>query len=157
MKRTISAAAGLVLGMAAAAAFGAAKHPAHPTAAKGPPACAMLTFRALPTGAGEGEQEAGFYRSRYGTLALHATVKQGQPADYFVLADGKRLAAAPATLPDWATSCAAKKKMPPPAAASATCAGEKFRAVLAHAANERLALLYGFDGSVWHFCSAGAY
>ena len=148
-----------MLGMiAAAAAFAATKHRAHPAAAaKGPPACAMLTFRALPSGIGEGDQEAGFYRSRYGTLALHAQVKPGQSPDYFVLADGKRLAAAPAALPDWATNCAAKKKMPAPATAAPTCGGQKFRAVLAHAGNERLALLYGFDGSAWHFCSAGAY
>ncbi len=113
MKRTIAACAGVALGMMAAGAFAATKHRAE----KGPPACGALTFRAVASGASDGEQQAGFYRSRYGTLALHADVKGGQPADYFVLADGKRLAAAPAALPDWAVSCAAEKKLPKPAAA----------------------------------------
>jgi hypothetical protein len=154
MRRTISACAGLALGMIAVGALGATKHPAE----KGPPACSALTFRAVASGASDGEQQAGFYRSRYGTLALHADVKQGQPADYFVLADGKRLAAAPATMPDWAASCAAAKKLPKPeAAGTSPCSGQRFRVVLAHAANERLALLYGFDGSTWRYCSAGGY
>jgi hypothetical protein len=154
MKRTISACAGLALGMVAVAAFAAARRPAE----KGPPACGALSFRALASAAGDGEQQAGFYRSRYGTLALHADVKQGQPVDYFVLADGKRLAAGPAALPDWAANCAAAKKLPPPtAAATSPCAGQRFKVALAHAGDQRLALLYGFDGSTWHYCSAGAY
>ncbi len=154
MRSTMLACACLALGLTAAGALAATKHPAE----KGPPACGALTFRAVASGASEGDQQAGFYRSRYGTLALHADVKQGQPADYFVLADGKRLAAAPATLPDWATSCAAAKQLPKPAAAAASpCTGQRFRVVLAHAGNERLALLYGFDGSTWHYCSAGGY
>jgi hypothetical protein len=154
MKRTIAACAGVALAMMAAGALAATKHRAE----KGPPACGALTFRAVASGAGDGEQQAGFYRSRYGTLALHADVKGGQPADYFVLADGKRLAAAPAALPDWAVSCAAEKKLPKPATAGTSpCTGQQFRVALAHVGNERLALLYGFDGSTWHYCGAGAY
>jgi hypothetical protein len=154
MKRAVWALAGLILGMVAAGAAAATKHPAE----KGPPACAALTFRAVPSGAGDGDRQAGFYRSRYGTLALHADVKNGQPADYFVLADGKKLAAAPATIPDWAANCAEKKQLPKPAAtAAAPCTGQRFRVVLAHDASQRLALLYGYDGSTWHYCSAGSY
>ena len=155
MRRTIAAyAAGLALGIIATGAFAATKHPAE----KGPPACGALTFRAVASGAGDGEQQAGFYRSRYGTLALHADIKQGQPADYFVLADGKRLAAAPAAMPDWAAGCAAQKKLPKPAAAGTSpCTGQQFRVVLAHAGTERLALLYGLDGSTWRYCSAGSF
>lgn len=158
MKRTIAACAGLALGMATLGAFAAAKHPAAKGAAKGPPACSALTFRAVASGASDGEQQAGYYRSRYGSLALHADVKGGQPTDYFVLADGKKLAAAPASLPDWAANCAVEKKLPKPAAAgTAPCTGQRFRVVLAHDASQRLALLYGFDGSAWHYCSAGSY
>jgi len=154
MNRTISACAGLALGMVAVGAFAAAKHPAQ----KGPPACGALSFRALASGAGDGEQQAGFYRSRYGALALHADVKQGQPVDYFVLADGKRLTAAPAALPEWAANCAAAKQLPRPSGAGTSpCAGQRFKVVLAHAGDQRLALLYGFDGSAWHYCSAGSY
>jgi hypothetical protein len=157
MRRTISAWAGLALGMMAVGAFAATKHPAE-KGEKRPPACGALTFRAVASGASDGEQQAGFYRSRYGTLALHADVKGGQATDYFVLADGKRLGAAPATLPDWAANCAVAKKLPKPAGAGASpCTGQRFKVVLAHAGNERLGLLYGYDGSAWHFCSAGAY
>jgi hypothetical protein len=153
MKRIVAACAGLALGRVAVAALAAPKHRAE----QGPPPCGALTFRAIASGASEGEQQAGFYRSRYGTLALHAEVKGGQPTDYFVLADGKRLAAAPATLPDWATSCAAAKKLPKPDAGAASCTGERFRVVLAHAGNERLALLYGLGGTTWKYCRAGSY
>ena len=93
----MSACAGLALGMIGARRFCGDKAPGGKGAGrKGPPACSALTFRAVASGASDGEQQAGYYRSRYGTLALHADVKQGQPTDYFVLADGKRLAAAPA-------------------------------------------------------------
>jgi hypothetical protein len=154
MKKVMSACAGLAFGMMAVGALAAPKHAAQ----KGPPACGALTFRAVAAGAADGEQQAGYYRSRYGALALHADVKQGQPVDYFVLADGKRLAAAPTALPDWAENCAVQKKMPKPAGAGASpCTGQQFRVVLAHAADQRLALLYGFDGSAWHYCSAGSY
>jgi hypothetical protein len=153
MRRTISVCAGLVLGMIA---FGACAAPRHPTE-KGPPVCSALTFRAVASGAGDGEQQAGYYRSRFGSLALHADVKQGQPTDYFVLADGKRLAAAPAALPDWAANCAVAKQLPKPAAGASPCTGQRFRVVLAHDSNGRLALLYGYDGSAWHYCSAGSY
>jgi hypothetical protein len=154
MRTTLSAGVGLALGMAALGALAATKHPAE----KGPPACGALAFRAVASGASDGEQQAGFYRSRFGTLALHADVKQSQPVDYFVLADGKRLAAAPASLPDWAANCAVQKKLPKPAAAATSpCTGQRFKVVLAHAGNERLALLYGLDGSTWRYCSAGSY
>ncbi len=108
--KIFSTVTGMVLVLVASGALAATKHPAE----KGPPACAALTFHGVAAGTSDGDQQAGFYRSRYGTLALHADVKGGQPTDYFVLADGKKLAAAPATLPDWATNCAAAKKMPKP-------------------------------------------
>lgn len=153
MKRIFRTSIGLALGMTAAAAFAAPKHAMQ----KGPPPCGALTFRAVAAGAADGDQQAGFYRSRYGTLALHADVKDGKPADYFVLADGKRLAAAPAALPDWAASCAEAKKLPKPDAAASACTGDHFRVVLAHSGDQRLALLYASDGSAWRYCSAGTY
>jgi hypothetical protein len=146
-------AAGLVLALAATAAAAATK----PPAAKGPPSCAAIAFRALPAGTSDGDQEAGMYRSRYGRLSLHATVKGGQASDYYVLANGKRLAAAPAALPASAASCAEKKKMPKPDNPLASCSGAKFTVVIDHAGNERLALLYALSGNSWRFCGAGGY
>ena len=153
MRSTIAVGIGLALGFAALTSAAATKTPAH----KGPPACGALTFRPVPPGMTDGEQQAGMYRSRYGTLALRATVKQGEPVDYFVIAGGKRLAAAPASLPEAAASCAAAKKMPAPGAPASSCTGQRFTVVVAHAGKERLALLYGLDGANWRFCSAGTF
>jgi hypothetical protein len=105
----------------------------------------------------DGEQQAGLYRSRFARIELRAEVKQGEPVDYFVTSGGKRLAAAPANLPDAAMSCAAAKKMPVPRAPATPCLGEGFTVVIAHSGDQRLALLYARDGSAWRFCSAGTF
>ena len=105
----------------------------------------------------DGEQQAGMYKSRHARLALHAEVKQGEPVDYFVLTSGKRLTAAPTSLPEAAASCAAAKKMPAPGAPASSCTGQRFTVVIAHAGNERIAMLYGLDGSTWRLCSAGSF
>src|SRR5215472_12148043 len=119
MRRTLAVGVGLALSLPAVAAAAANKPPAQ----KAPPACAAITFRPLPSGMTDGEQQAGLYKSRHARLALHAQVKQGDPVDYFVVAGGKRLADAPASLPETAASCAAAKKMPAPGAAATPCTG----------------------------------
>jgi hypothetical protein len=96
--------------------------------------------------------------SRFGVIALRAEVKQGRPVNHFIEANGKQLTAAPASLPNWAENCAAGKGLPKPAGTGISpCTGEKFKLALAHSGEKRLALLYGSDGSTWHFCSAGGY
>jgi hypothetical protein len=47
--------------------------------------------------------------------------------------------------------------MPKPEAPASSCAGQRFRVLIAHAGDQRLALLYSNDGSSWHFCSAGTF
>ena len=153
MRSTLAVGFGLALSLPAVAAIAASKPPAQ----KAPPACAAITFRPLPSGMTDGEQQAGMYKSRHARLALHAQVKQGEPIDYFVIAGGKRLAAGPASLPEAATSCAAAKKMPPPGTPASSCTGQHFTVVVAHAGNERLAILYALDGSTWRFCTAGSF
>jgi len=153
MRRTLAVGFGLALSVPGVAAIAASKPPAQ----KAPPACAAITFRPLPSGMTDGEQQAGMYKSRHARLALHAQVKQGEPIDYFVIAGGKRLAAGPASLPEAATSCAAAKKMPPPGTPASSCTGQHFTVVVAHAGNERLAILYALDGSTWRFCTAGSF
>ena len=37
----------------------------------------MLTFRPLTSDAGEGEQDAGLYKSRFGRIVVKGTVKGG--------------------------------------------------------------------------------
>jgi len=90
-------------------------------------------------------------------LALGVVLLQGEPVDYFVLAGGKRLAAAPASLPEAAARCATAKKMPAPGAPASSCTGQRFIVVVTHYGNERLAMLYGLDGSTWRFCNAGSF
>ena len=153
MRRALTVGIGLALGFVLSPAGAATKPPTQ----KAPPPCAAITFRSLPSGMTDGEQQAGMYKSRHARLALHAQVKQGEPVDYFVVAGGKRLAAAPASLPETATSCAATKKMPAPGVPASSCTGQRFTVVVAHSGNERVAMLYGLDGNTWRFCTAGAF
>lgn len=153
MRSMLAVGIGLALGFIPPSAEAATKPPAQ----KAPPACAAISFRAVPSGMTDGEQQAGMYKSRHARLALHAEVKQGEPVNYFVLSGGKQLTAAPASLPEAAASCAAAKKMPAPGAPASSCTGQRFTLVIAHSGSERLAMLYGLDGATWRFCSAGTF
>jgi hypothetical protein len=105
----------------------------------------------------DGEQQAGMYKSRNGRLELRAEVKQGNPSDYYVTSAGKRVAAAASSLPEAAVTCAAAKKMPNPETPASSCTGQRFKVVVAHSGDQRIALLYGQNGGSWHFCSAGTF
>src|SRR5215472_7243514 len=152
MRTMTSLGVGVTVALAAFAAVAAAKGPGKP-----PPACSAITFRPLAAGMTDGDHEAGMYKSRFGRLELYGEVKQGNAVDYYVLAGGKRVAAASGNLPEAAVSCAAAKKMPKPEAPASPCAGQRFRVLIAHAGDQRLALLYSNDGTSWHFCSAGTF
>lgn len=153
MRSALAVGIGLALSLSALGAAAATK----PPAGKAPPACSAIAFRPLPAGMTDGEQQAGMYKSRHARLALHAQVKQGEPVDYFVVSGTKRLAAGPTNLPEAAVSCAAAKTMPAPGTPASSCTGQRFTVVVAHNGNERLAMLYGLDGTTWRFCSAGAF
>ena len=152
MQTTIVVAIGFALAVAAFPAEAATK-----AASKAAPACSAISFRPLPPGMSDGEQQAGMYKSRHGRLELRAEVKQGNPSDYYVTSAGKRVAAAPTSLPEAAVTCAAAKKMPKPETPASSCTGQRFRVVITHSGNQRMALLYGQDGGSWHFCSAGTF
>src|SRR5438552_16241060 len=92
---------------------------------KGPPACAKILLRPLPSGQNDGEQEAGIYTSRFSHLELKATVKSGEAQDYYVTSHNKKLASAPAAIPAAAADCAKSKKLPSPAKAAASCTGQR--------------------------------
>jgi hypothetical protein len=152
MQTTIIVAIGLAFAWAVFPAEAATKAPG-----KAAPACSAISFRPLPPGMPDGEQQAGLYKSRHARLELRAEVKQGNPSEYYVTSAGKRVAAAPSSLPDAAVTCAAAKKMPKPDTPASSCTGQRFTVVVAHAGDQRLALLYGQDGGSWHFCSAGTF
>jgi hypothetical protein len=149
----LAGAVGLAIACAALPATAAPRAPAE----KGPPACAAIAFRPVPPGMPDGEQQAGMYRSRFSRLALTAEVKGGQPVDYYVTADGKRLGAAPARLPGPVDGCAAAERLPKPAQPLSACLGQRFRVLVAHAGKERLAVLYAEDNNAWRFCRAGRF
>ncbi|HTZ77285.1 MAG TPA: hypothetical protein VMC10_05235 [Stellaceae bacterium] len=128
--------------------------PLHAQPAKEPPSCAAIRFRPVPSGMNDGEQDAGLYKSRFGRIELKATVKTGEPQDYFVELDGKQVTAA-ATPPASLAPCAQSKKLPAPTAASGACTGDGFMVVVVHSGKERVIGLYGRQGKAWHFCRAG--
>jgi hypothetical protein len=136
------------------AAFGLTGAPAL-AAEKGPPACAKILFRPLPSGQNDGEQEAGIYTSRFRHLEPKGVVKSGEAQDYYLTARTKNLTAL-ASVPAAAANCAKEKKMPAPGKASASCAGQRLAAIIAHSGKDKVALLYALHGRDWQFCNAGA-
>jgi hypothetical protein len=148
----IQFAAALIVG---AAAMLAASGEAGAQAKKEPPACALIKFRALPEGVGEGEQEAGMYKSRFGRVNVMGTVKNGRAENYFVTVAGKKLAPVTA-LPASVASCAQTKKMPAPTAAMASaCAGSRLAVLIDRAGDKRILALYALEGRKWTPCGAG--
>lgn len=123
---------------------------------KEPPGCAALTFRPVPPDLTEGEQDAGFYKSRFGTIELKAEVTDGKPRNYFIELNGKRPTASTGALPPGVAQCAKAKRLgavgkPPP-----TCIGDRFAVLVDHIGEERYVLLFVNDRGSWRFCSAGS-
>jgi hypothetical protein len=142
---------GFGLGVAALALPGSAV-----AADKGPPSCAKIFFRPLPPGQNDGEQEAGIYTSRFSHIELKAAVKSGEAQDYYLTAHNKKLNALSGAVPASVAACAKEKKLPAPAkAAAASCTGDRFAALIAHAGKDKVALLYALHGRDWQSCSAG--
>ena len=150
----------IAVGTALAVIFAVTASPgwaaAKPAAGKSAPSCAALAFRPVPAGTSDGEQPAGMYRSRFARLELRASVQNGAPANYYIVAGGTRLAAAQG-LPETAANCASLKKMPLPQAAADSCTGDRFTMVVAHAGDKRYAMLYAANGNTWRFGNAGAF
>jgi hypothetical protein len=147
---------GVAAGAAASVSLAAQKPAGKPGAARLAPSCAALVFRPLPSGASDGEQIAGTYKSRFARLELDGTVQNGAPVNYYLAANGKRISGS-AQVPQAAVDCATAKKMPKPGPAQASCMGERFTAILAHAGDKRIALLYALNGGTWKFCDAGVF
>src|SRR3954470_9095541 len=155
--RTLAAAL-LALGVAAAVSVSFASEKPSPkkAGAKAAPACSALVFRPLSSSSSDGEQTAGSYKSRFARLELRDAVQNGAPVNYYLVANGNRLGPAP-QVPQTANDCAVSKKMPRPGSAKDSCTGERFTAVLVHAADKRVVLLYALNGTTWAFCNAGSF
>jgi hypothetical protein len=125
------------------------------TAEKGPPACGAVSFRPLPAGMSDGDQQSGLYRSRYGSIVLLAKVQGGQPTDYFIQLNGKAPEPFSAALPKSADGCLKSKsvKLPVAKAQQGACIGTRFRVVLDRSTQQPLALLFALQGDDWKLCS----
>jgi uncharacterized protein with FMN-binding domain len=145
--------AGAVLVAAAGLACALAAMPAQ--AAKEPPKCAKIEFRPVPSGMTDGEQDAGVYKSRFGKLEVRASVKQGEPENYYVVVKGQQPAAATGNLPASAEQCAREKKVGAPGKPVDKCTGQKLATVIDSAGQKKLILLYALQGREWKFCRAG--
>jgi hypothetical protein len=142
----------------AAALIGSAAVWTGPSSAadKQPPACAALTFRPVPPGLTDGEQEAGFYKSRFGKIALKAVVTSGTPRNYFVEIGGKPPATVTGALPGSVALCAKAKRLGAIGDPPLVCVGDRFAVLVDHTAEQRYVLLYAHDRGEWRFCSVGA-
>jgi hypothetical protein len=119
-----------------------------------PPNCSAIAFRPILARSGDGEQDAGLYKSRYGRIEVKATVKDGTTRNYFVEINGKPLAAA-RDLPSTIALCAKAKRLPAPGAPDPACVGDQLQVLNVHSGDDRYVLLYAHRAGAWHFCSAG--
>jgi len=143
--------------LALGAAGFAAGLPASParSAANEPPSCASIAFRPLPSGATDGDQEAGLYKSRFGRIIVTGTVKGGQVQGYYVTVNDKRPPDA-GTLPPSVAACAAAKHLPAPGKPEASCVGDRLQVLVDHSGAKRYVLLYARQSGKWGLCSVGA-
>ncbi|HUS14090.1 MAG TPA: hypothetical protein VM536_03635 [Chloroflexia bacterium] len=122
--------------------------------AKEPPSCAAITFRPLTPDTGDGEHDAGVYKSRFGRVVVKGAVKGGQVENHFVTVNNSRPPAA-GNMPASVAACAAEKKLPAPGPTVAACNGDRLQVLVNRAGDRRYVLLYARQGGRWQLCSAG--
>ncbi|WP_037460350.1 hypothetical protein [Skermanella stibiiresistens] len=132
------------------------KAEAHKSAEKAaPPACGAVSFRPLPPGMADGDQQSGLYRSRFGSVVVMAKVQGGQPTDYFMQLNGKAPEPFTAALPKATEGCLKSKSVKLPVAkAQGACVGTRFRVVLDRSGPQPLAILFALQGDDWKLCNA---
>lgn len=142
----------LVVALALVLASGAAS-----AQTKEPPTCAAIKFRPVPSGMADGEQDAGLYKSRFGTIIVRANVKGGEAQDYFVVVNGKKPPTVQGGPPAHVADCLKAKKI-----AAATklstgpCVGTALHVVIDRSRGQKVLMLIARDGREWKICSASA-
>src|SRR4051812_5535951 len=121
---------------------------------KDPPSCSAISFRPLPDDVGDGEQDAGLYKSRFGRIVVKASVKGGKTQTYFVTVNNQKPTMT-GGLPAGVATCAASKKLPAPGKPADVCLGERFQVLIDHSSDKRYVLLYARNSGKWQLCSAG--
>lgn len=117
--------------------------------------CAAIAFHPVAPGSAEGEQEAGYYKSRLGRIEVRASVKKGKAWRYYVALDGAVMASVHGALPSLVVACAKAKRLSPPLHADGSCTGDRLVVLIADADKHHYLLLYARRDRAWHFCSAG--
>lgn len=144
-----------IIGAAFAAAALLFSAVATQAATSQPPNCAAIAFRPMISRSGDGQQDAGLYKSRFGRIEVKAIVKDGQAQKYFVEINGKPLAPAAKVLPDNLAACAKAKRLTPPTSPEPECIGDQVTVLIDHSGDDRYVLLYVHRAGTWRFCSAG--
>ncbi len=145
----------LVLGAALAAAGVLGPASSHAAPASQPPSCAAIAFRPMLSRSGDGVQDAGLYKSRFGRIEVKANVTDGVAQRYFVEIDGKPLKPIAGRLPTSLTICAKAKRLAPPASTEPVCNGDQLTVLIEHSGDQRYVLLYVHRAGAWRFCSVG--
>lgn len=117
--------------------------------------CAAIAFHPVAPGTADGQQEAGYYKSRLGRIEVRASVKGGTVTRYYVSLDGAVLAPLHVALPPLVAACAKAKGLAPPLHPNSSCVGDRLVVMIADADGHHYLLLYVHHGHAWHFCSAG--
>ena len=145
---------GALLALSAAGLAALPHAPLAWSATKEPPVCASISFRPLPSGLTDGDQEAGLYKSRFGRIIVTGTVKGGQAEGYYVTVNDKRPPDA-GRLPPSVAFCAAAKHLPTPGKPEASCVGDRLQVLIDHSGAKRYVLFYARQSGKWGLCSAG--
>ena len=124
---------------------------------KEPPSCSAIKFRPVPSGMADGEQDAGLYKSRFGTIMVRANVKGGEAQDYFVVVNGKKPQAIAGGPPAHVAECLKEKKIAAPMKVSTgPCAGSALHVVIDRSHGQKVMMLIARDAREWKMCSASA-
>ena len=117
--------------------------------------CAAIAFHPVAPGTADGQQEAGYYKSRLGRIEVRASVKGGTATRYYVSLDDAVLASLRAALPPLVAACAKAKGLTPPIHPDSSCVGDRLVVLIADTEGHHYLLLYARRGHAWRFCSAG--
>jgi hypothetical protein len=117
--------------------------------------CATIAFRPIAPGLADGDQTAGYYKSRIGRIEVTARVRGGKAQRYFVLLDGRLPPAVREKLPATIVACTKAKRLSPPENPDTNCLGDRLVVLIAHTPEQRYLLLYTHRANGWHFCSVG--
>lgn len=125
------------------------------TAKKEPPACSAISFRTVPPGTPDGEQDAGLYKSRFAKIELKAEVQGGVAKTYYMVINGKKVEQA-TTPPALSDGCLTSKnvKLPYQKQPAGSCTGERFRVVIDRSSGKPVAAFFGLQGNAWAYCNA---